>query len=61
MNFGGYETSKCNIEPLFMPQNRQNLAENWTLFLKGKCLTVGMLKSKLLLIILVTPLKFHSE
>ena len=54
---------KFNVKPLFIPQNRQILAQN-TLhlsFFALKCLTVGALKSKLPLIIVVAPQKLHSE
>ena len=55
MPFRGYKL-KCNIKPLFIPQNRQILAQN-TLdsFFAWKCLTMGALKSKLPLIIIVAP------
>ena len=48
---------KFNIKPLFIPPNRQILAQtHWTwVFFAWKCLTMGALKSKLPLIIIVPP------
>jgi len=43
---------KFNFKHLFIPQNRQILAQNGTFF-DRKCLTMGALKSKLPLIIIV--------
>ena len=45
---------KFNFKPLFIPQNRQILAQNGTVFYR-KCLTMRALKSKLPLIIIVAP------
>ena len=46
---------KFNFKPLFILRNRQILAQNGTFFIDRKCLTMGALKSKLLLIIIVAP------
>ena len=45
---------KFITRPKFIPQNRQILAQNGTFF-DRKRLTMGVLKSKLPLIIIVTP------
>jgi len=45
-----------NIKPLFIPKNRQILAQNTLdFFFAWKCLTIGALKSKEPLIIIVAP------
>jgi len=47
---------KSNFKPLFIPRNRQILAETGQfLSTDRKCLTMGALKSKLPLIIIVAP------
>ena len=47
---------KFNIKPLFIPKKRSNFGQNWTsYFFAWKCLTMGALKSKLPLIIIVAP------
>jgi len=43
------------LKPLFIPQNRQILAQTGQFFLDRKRLTMGLLKSKLPLIIIVAP------
>ena len=44
---------KFNVKPLFIPENSQILAQNGTwFFIDRKCLTMGVLKSKLPLIII---------
>ena len=54
--FRGYNKLKFNIKPLFIPQNRQIWAQNtMDIFFAWKCLTMGALKSKLPLIIIVAP------